>query len=330
MIKVKVSNCEPCVNFKRQTPKGSGNWGNYIFYFNEEIDECDYWVIYDSLNKKEEVKCLPQNTIFFTGEPPSIKNYTKYFLNQFHTVLSCRHDLKHKNIIKSQPALPWLVGIDFNFKTKQWNNANAKNWDDFSTNQLVKKTKLISIITSNKTFTSGHKNRIAFLERISKEFSGQIDIFGAGYNNIKDKYEGLANYKYSLVIENSSYPDYWTEKLADCFLSETYPIYYGCPNVFDYFPKGSLTEIDINKIEETIKIIKTVIESNEYEKSIELIKKSKDLVLNKYNFFALISNYIDKLDKGKVESRLKKKIHIYPEKRFQKKIKTFVRKIIRF
>lgn len=330
MIKIKISNSEPCVNFTRQTPNGSAIWGNCKFFFNEEIDDCDYWVIYDSINKKEMVQCYPDNTIFFTGEPPSIKKYSKFFLSQFYTVFSCREDLKHNNIIKSHPALPWLAGISFNFNTKQWDNANAMTMDAFEKEEVIDKTKLISIITSNKTLTLGHKNRVRFLEQICHEFPNQIDIFGAGFSPIQDKYDGLARYKYSIVIENSSYEDYWTEKLADCFLTETYPIYYGCPNIHDYFPHGSLTIINIENVEEAIATIKSVIKSNEYEKSIELIRKSKNLLLNKYNFFPIIVDFINIQEKNKILPKKKKKIKVYPEKRFQKMLKIIIKRIIAF
>jgi hypothetical protein len=330
MIKVKISGDKSCVNLRRQTPNGSSIWGNCIFYFNEDIEECDYWVVYDSINTREKALCFTENTIFFTAEPPSIKKYSNFFLKQFHTVFTCHNEINHKNIIQSQPALPWFVGMKFNFKSKQWNHDNAKTWNDFEKDSVEVKSKLISIITSNKTFTSGHKNRINFLSQINKEFPNQIDIFGSGYREIEDKCDGLTKYKYSLVIENSSFQNYWTEKLADCFLTETYPIYYGCPNIFDYFPRGSLSIIDIDNIEESINIIKSVIESNEYENSLELIKKSKKLILNQYNFFPVIVNFINNLQKIEHGLGEKKTIKIFPEKRFQKKIKTFIRNLFVF
>jgi hypothetical protein len=42
-------------------------------------------------------------------------------------------------------------------------------------------------------------------------------------------------YQYSVVIENDRHSNYFTEKLIDCLLMKTIPIYYGCTNVADYF-----------------------------------------------------------------------------------------------
>lgn len=46
---------------------------------------------------------------------------------------------------------------------------------------------------------------------------------------------------YHLAIENCESRFYFTEKLLDCFLTATVPIYWGCRNIGDYFdPRGIL------------------------------------------------------------------------------------------
>src|SRR5687768_17715451 len=57
-------------------------------------------------------------------------------------------------------------------------------------------------------------------------------------------------YRYSLAIENFSGPYYWTEKVIDCYLSWTMPLYFGCTNLADYFPAESFVQIDIHRSEE--------------------------------------------------------------------------------
>ena len=42
-------------------------------------------------------------------------------------------------------------------------------------------------------------------------------------------------YQFVIVIENSKQTNYFTEKLMDCLLMKTIPIYYGCPNISDFF-----------------------------------------------------------------------------------------------
>ena len=96
--------------------------------------------------------------------------------------------------------------------------------------------------------------------------------------------------KYHLVLENSTQKDYWSEKLADAFLGFSFPIYYGCPNIFDYFSKDSMILIDIDNFEKSIETIKSVIEENLYEEKVDSINIARNQILNDYNIFNLMSN----------------------------------------
>ena len=40
---------------------------------------------------------------------------------------------------------------------------------------------------------------------------------------------------YSVAVESSSETNYFTEKLIDCLITKTIPIYWGCPNISDFF-----------------------------------------------------------------------------------------------
>ena len=98
------------------------------------------------------------------------------------------------------------------------------------------------------------------------------------------------------MIENCSYPNYWTEKLADCFLAGSYPIYYGCTNINEYFSNDSMDTIDINNFNTAIHQLKTILLSSKYKDSIDSILESRNLVLNKYNMFCIISNIIEHIE----------------------------------
>lgn len=55
------------------------------------------------------------------------------------------------------------------------------------TNETPKKTKLISVITSNKAFTKGHLKRIEFVEKLKAYYGDKLDVFGQGFNSFEDK-----------------------------------------------------------------------------------------------------------------------------------------------
>lgn len=90
------------------------------------------------------------------------------------------------------------------------------------------KSKAFSTITSSKTMCAGHQLR----QILSKQIEGSADCFGSFFNNpITTSWEGIAPYRFHLVIENSAEPNYFTEKLLNCFSCETIPVYWGCTNL---------------------------------------------------------------------------------------------------
>ncbi len=96
------------------------------------------------------------------------------------------------------------------------------------------KTRRMSLIASNERKLEGHKLRHRLADWIRQ--SGQdVDLLGRAYKLLDDKSEGLAPYRFSLVIENSREPGYFTEKLLDSFFCDTVPIYWGAPDIATYF-----------------------------------------------------------------------------------------------
>ena len=307
-IKVKLSFEWDSLPIERQTPNNSAEWGNCKFYINEEIEKCDYWVVYGDLHQTETTICPQENTLLISDEPESFLQYDKVFTDSFATIISSHKYIKHKNNILYQQGLPWLIGKkEIKKGVFQY---NSKNYDELNSIKDLKKTRLLSAIISNKSFIPDYQNRLHFRGKLEKYFGNRIDVFGNDKNFLNDKWDGLAPYKYSIILENSAHNDYWTEKLSDAFLSLCYPIYCGCPDIHRYFDKTALTTIDIKKDEQAIKIIENIISGDTYEKSIAAIKEAKQKVLNKYNLFALIANFIEKKEKARKKKLVAKKVII--------------------
>lgn len=102
-----------------------------------------------------------------------------------------------------------------------------------------KKTKLCSLIASNKNNLPGHKLRHSIASTNS-----WIDLYGSGYKKIENKSEGLKDYSFSVIIENLSIEGYFTEKLIDCLLMKTIPIYWGDPKIHLIFNKNGIIKLD--------------------------------------------------------------------------------------
>lgn len=308
MKKIKLSFPYPDFPLIKQTPGGLGEWANYKFYINEEIEECDYWVVFNSLlNKQEQTSCPKGNTIFITAEPISVGGYNPGFVRQFSKVITCQKEIKHPDITYYLQSQPWHVGLEHGRYHK---NSTNKSYDELKSLSSVPKTKELSLITSDKQFSAGHRQRYKFAMAIKEYFGERVDLFGRGVNNFNDKWDVLAPYKYSLAIENSAYDDYITEKLYDCYLAHTFPLYYGAPNVAEYFSPGSLAIIDINDLPGSILSIEKILnDSNYYQNHLAQILQAKDKCLTDYNLFGLIVNFIEQSrlspDKAKVKMTLK-------------------------
>lgn len=109
--------------------------------------------------------------------------------------------------------------------------------------KITKKEFSISHLTGHKNWTIGHKIRQEIYKRqneilISKNF--YISSYGTIINDYEnkillDKKEPLFNSEFHICIENSIQKNYFTEKLIDCLITKTIPIYFGCPNIGDFF-----------------------------------------------------------------------------------------------
>jgi len=102
------------------------------------------------------------------------------------------------------------------------------------------KTKLISMITSDKQATEQHQFRYNFAVK-NKNI---LDLYGRGFNEIEKKETGLNDYMFSVAIENNTYDTYFTEKILDCFLTGTIPIFKGTKKIVNYFDSNGIIFLD--------------------------------------------------------------------------------------
>ena len=123
--------------------------------------------------------------------------------------------------------------------------------------QLKAKNKLISIVASTKKVTAGHKIRHKILDTFSKEFG--IEPWGAGYRSYAEAGEPFRDYRFAIVVENVKQDHFFTEKLIDCLLNKTIPIYWGAESIFSYFdPRGILTFRNLDELRQILKKLDTL------------------------------------------------------------------------
>ena len=293
-VVVKVTTSSPDLSeiFLRQTPRRAGLWNNCIFYVNEPVERCDWWVIChgSALDKRESTLCDPDHVVFISMEPTegSVPNA---FYEQFSKLVLCDRRIAHSDIQYAN-GTTWWVGINVRHENgHQFSRAVSQDYDSFVTMAIPEKRKRISVICSKTQSLPGHRKRLEFLDKLREHpISEDIDFYGGGHNPISDKFDAIRPYKYHIVLENSTVTDYWSEKLGDPFLGFSLPIYYGCPNIDDYFSEKSLIRIDIENFEGTVSTLERLIRDDPYESFLPEIINARNLVLNKYNIFQLMAD----------------------------------------
>ncbi|MBK7635082.1 MAG: hypothetical protein IPJ13_13030 [Saprospiraceae bacterium] len=157
----------------------------------------------------------------------------------------------------------------------------------------IEKSKQISVFCSSKIISEDHLLRLKFVKKVKDYFGDAIDWYGNGINPLAQKWEGIAPYKCHIVLENQSGHNIITEKLTDSFLGLSYPIYWGAPNVNDYFPRNSFKSIEILDWKNAINIIERVLQEDPWSDLLPNLIESKNIVLTKLNPFVRIKEIID-------------------------------------
>ena len=264
------------------------------FVINQPIAHCDAWIVYQGLFRPETTICPPKNLILFTYEPPGLHTYQPEFLKQFAKIITCHRNIEHPGVIYRHQAQPWLAGLRRHSQENIHSSLEVRfNFDDFAGMSPPPKSKLISVLCSNKVMTEGHRQRLAFVEQLRQELGDVVDIYGYGFQPLADKWEALAPYKYHIVLENSIVDDYWTEKLADAYLGYCFPIVSGCPNLHQYFPPAAYLPIDIAHPLVAIAQIRQLLQDDPYQKKLPVINDARQCILYKYNLFAEIPRLIN-------------------------------------
>jgi hypothetical protein len=145
-------------------------------------------------------------------------------------------------------------------------------WVSEDDRKIYEKNKLVCTISSFKKMTLSHNFRHQIIKKIKN-----IDVYGNGYYPIENKVDVLKDYMFSVVVENQKMDYFFSEKIIDCFVTGTIPIYYGCPSINRFFDiEGILTFDSIPELEEIINNLDENlfrIKKSAIEKNFELAKK---------------------------------------------------------
>ncbi|MGV6826800.1 MAG: glycosyltransferase family 10 domain-containing protein [bacterium] len=149
---------------------------------------------------------------------------------------------------------------------------------------LYEKSKLVSFISSQKNMNvSGHLMRHAFYgiyisrgSNWSRSLLGstEVDLFGyIADNYVESKLDSVRNYMFQVVVENSLLDNYFTEKIIDCFVTGTIPIYYGAGNIGEFFDANGILEF--KTLEELFTILGSLTPDLYYDRQAAVVANYK-------------------------------------------------------
>lgn len=283
-----------------QTPHGSCQWGATLFVAD---GSADHYVILNSIHSSSGQPLYPALVLPNPGhvwglhmEPEEYIRLLNYDLPREHSLVSRFYTSSASLLEKGgiyRPSPPYV-----HFLT-------GKNWDFLAAAPLPHKTISLGIIASDVSDIEGHKSRQRFLESV--DASG-IDcvIWGRGeslkrFRNYRgfalNKWDVHARCRYSIVIENSTSPLYWTEKVADALLAYSLPLYHGCGDLGRFLPSRSFIPINISE-PDCVDRVRQIVASEPYRDRMQEIASARQLLLNKENLYAFLDRELEGLSMG--------------------------------
>lgn len=282
MLKISIlGNYDPTV-YAKQLPADFEKTNDIKFFFDGSLD-CDGFVILNQVVQNTEFRAKPGMVLRINQEPylPSIFPWQDckesegvvdqgWFRQRYHHGLS--------NLI-----LPWHV---------------TNSLDEVIDNTHHPKVELMSSVVSNKINFPGHQSRHEFIQKARQLFDTDIQFFGKGIKFIENKQDALLPFMYSLAIENTKQDGYWTEKIVDCILCNTVPIYYGSKLPHQIFPPDSYVRLDELSVE-SLKTIYDTVSEQDYYRRLPCLLEAKENILRNHSFFPQIAKFFSEKNSKK-------------------------------
>ena len=248
-----------CINKSFSHADGSNSFvePKFTWLHNQlPTDKNEPVVVIDSLltsvmNMSEQYKMyswLCESSAIISDTVQFIKDNLELVMSHYKKIFTCDYSLisLHDRIEFCPPGsnMPWV------------------------TDEPKDKTNLVSIISSGKNTTDGHKLRNKCVEYCLN--NPGFDVYGRAFNPIERKDEALLPYMFSIVYENCCCDKYYTEKITDCFASKTIPIYWGTNLIKEDFNEDGIIFVD--------NLPKTILSAELYHSKIDSVNENYDRV----------------------------------------------------
>jgi hypothetical protein len=175
-----------------------------------------------------------------TPTNPATKNYA--WLGESKTINPSIYSWCRDNIdyLKKNFILVFTHDVELSKTSDIFRLVQCSGKSFLPNGEIYKKNKLVSMIASNKTMCEEHR----FRQQMIAKFANKCDHYGRGFKELANKLDGLKDYCFSITMENATYSNMFTEKISDCFMTGTIPVYYGIDNIGEFFNKDGIIILD--------------------------------------------------------------------------------------
>jgi hypothetical protein len=174
----------------------------------------------------------------------------------------------------------------------------------WATDKKYEKEFTISAVVGNKTWTKHQimRQELWYSQESIPNKKFFVSSFGGpsdhmGNPTIGANKDELFNSQFHIAIENDVKDHWFSEKILDCFISKTVPIYCGCPNIGSYFNENGIFKF--NTIQECISICKSLSDKT-YESMLPMIEENYNKAQEYMNWQGRVKDAVASLQINKV------------------------------
>ena len=251
-------------------------YSNWLKYLDGDLEN-KYDIYIDSKTYYENTK----DKIYIMCEPTLYDLSRLSFLNKYHQ--NFKLILTYDSVLLNKYKNAKLLLFGTTWIPKEY-------WGMFNN-----KANKISFWVGHKNMLEGHQLRHLIFNNYEKINNTDLFISKHHFSNLLTKNHKMIlgdskiplfdKYKFHLCIENCKMENYFTEKIIDCFLTKTVPIYFGCTNINKYFNVNGIICINNMTLDEIIDLINNI-DFNFYNQNINAINENyvKAQQYTDYNF----------------------------------------------
>jgi hypothetical protein len=246
------------------------------------------WITFDTYDTFSDH--LP--TIFVQVEPQIVRQSEQYLIenyHKYHTIFTFNQNVLDKcpNAKKYVYATSWVSSDNIDISKKQFKISSlsgSKRIGESRGHVLRQVLYHHQHLFHDIPFT-WYRSRSQIPHLIDYGNNPFISSTYSAKNELFDEFQ------FALVIENSKETNYFTEKIMDCIVTKTIPLYWGCPNIAEYFDTTGWIILETESVEELLEKCK-ILTSDYYSRYTNIIEKNYETAKQYVHFIDNLNNAV--------------------------------------